>query len=521
MKKIYILAMFTIATITSAQTKKTTTASKPKQATTSKQITYQSVTVGNQVWMTKNLDVSTFRNGDPIPQAQTSPAWRKAAQEKKPAWCYYQLSKEEAKRFGNAEQCKIYGKLYNYYAVSDPRGLAPEGWQIANEKDWRTLMQYAEDNISVNSDLDLSYSRQRALSSKKGWFSLYDLYEVKQGLDLFGLNIPPAGNRWERGDFEHIGSEANLIVNDSKFYSDRFQSESIKVLQIMETTCTIYEGGLDLGDGYSVRCVKAKEYEPTAQDYYNNGYNKFKVKDYNGSIEEYTKAIALAPDSFLLYYSRGNSKAWLDKWEEAKIDFEKSWKLIQSQNLYNDDNVKLVLFGLGNAYYNSNSETSCFYFNEALKYGSEGAKEFVKKCNEEKVNELIKSGSTKLTNKDIKGAIEDFNKSIEFSPNKKCGTCLSWKAYAEVTAENWNSAILDYLRAWEIIKIGNYNDETKGNTLLSLAYSYFKVNNLDSACYFFKEAVKYKNIMAQEYIDKYCNKGEKVLDKEPALQKGF
>lgn len=525
MKKVYILLMLVIAAFGTAQVKKPTKAvnqtkpikqAKPAQKPAVKQTSFPSVAIGDQVWMSKNLDVSTFRNGDPIPQAQTSPAWRKAAQEKKPAWCYYQLSKEESKRFGNAEQCKIYGKLYNYHAVSDPRGLAPEGWQIANENDWRTLMQYAEDNISVNNDLDLSYSKQRAFSSKKGWFSLYNLYDVKQGLDLFGLNIPPAGNRWARGDFEYIGSEANLIVNDSKL-----SAESIKVLQIMETTCKIYEGGLDLGDGYSVRCVKAKEYEPTAQDYFNNGNTKYNAKDYNGAIEEYTKAIALSPDSFLCYYSRGNTKTWLNKWDEARIDFEKSWELIQSQNLYEDSSVKNVLLGLGSAYYYSNRETSCYYYNEAVKYGSEEANEYVKKCNEEKVNELLKSGDIKRTNKDFKGAIEDFTKSIELSSNKECSFCFSEKAYTEIAMEDWNSAILDYLRSWEIMKKGNYNDESKGNTLLSLAYSYLKANSLDNACYFFKEAAKYKNLKAQGYIDKYCNKGEKVLEKEPELQKGF
>jgi uncharacterized protein (TIGR02145 family) len=510
MKKIYILAMFTIATITSAQTKKTTTASKPKQATTSKQITYQSVTVGNQVWMTKNLDVSTFRNGDPIPQAQTSPAWRKAAQEKKPAWCYYQLSKEEAKRFGNAEQCKIYGKLYNYYAVSDPRGLAPEGWQIANEKDWRTLMQYAEDNISVNSDLDLSYSRQRALSSKKGWFSLYDLYEVKQGLDLFGLNIPPAGNRWERGDFEHIGSEANLIVNDSKL-----SAESIKVLQIMETTCTIYEGGLDLGDGYSVRCVKAKEYEPTAQDYFNNGNTKFNAKDYNGAIEEFSKAIELSPDSFLCYYYRGNMKGWLKNWNEARIDYEKSWKLVQAQNLYNDSNVKYLLFQLG--VYTQEREKSCYYHNEAVKYGSEEAKEYGKKCNEEKINDLIKSGYAKQTNKDYEGATIDFTKILDLDRNSYLA--FIYKGNVKGEQNKWHDAIVDYEASWNIIKTNNlYQESSVKDLLLNLGYAYLTINNKESGCFYLNEAFKYGSEAAKQYIDKCDQERSDALLKSGILK---
>jgi uncharacterized protein (TIGR02145 family) len=517
MKKFYIFAMLVITTLATAQAKKTTSGAKPAQTTAPKETSYPTVTIGNQVWMTKNLDVSTFRNGDPIPRAQTSPQWLKAISEKKPAWCYYQVPNADVKDFGNPEQSKKYGKLYNYYAISDPRGLAPKGWEIANGNEWNTLIQYVKDNVTQSELYFMTYITD-ALKSKSGWYNKYASVPMKQGLDTFGLNLLPAGSRDTNAFFIDIGSNAQFIINEPIFKNDRYE-DNVEVFFLTEIDYSF--GSLELDGSFSVRCVKAKEYEPTAQDYYNKGTTKNNAKDYNGAIEEYTKAINLSPDSFLCYYSRGNAKAWLNKWDEAKIDFEKSWKLIQAQNLYKDDNVKLVLFGLGNAYYNSNSETSCFYFNEAVKYGSEGAKEYVKKCNEEKVNELIKSGSTKLTNKDIKGAIEDFNKSIEFSPNKECGTCLSWKAYAEVTAENWNSAIVDYLRAWEIIKIGNYNDETKGNTLSSLAYSYFKVNNLDSACYFFKEAVKYKNTQSQEYVNKYCNKGEKVLEKEPGLQKGF
>lgn len=508
--------MFTIATITSAQIKKTTAASKPKQATTSKEITYQSVTIGNQVWMSKNLDVSTFSNGDPIPQAQTSPAWRKAAKEKKPAWCYYQVPNEDIKYFGNPEQTKKYGKLYNFYAISDPRGLAPKGWQIPNEKDWIELLQYVENNVQ-HDEYNTIQNVAKALKSKSGWFDKNAWAKLDQGSDMFGLNILPAGERGSEMNafFEQIGSTTQIIVNEPIFQDDG-NDDVVEVFFLTDTDHSFVK--LSPGDGFSVRCVKAKEYQPTAQDYYNNGYAKFNAKDYNGAIEEYTKAIALSPDSFLCYYSRGNSKAWLDKWDEARIDFEKSWKLIQSQNLYKDPSVNLVLFGLGNAYYNSNKETSCFYFNEALKYGSEGAKEFVKKCNEEKVNELLKSGYSKLTNKDFQGAIKDYTNSIELSPNKECLVCFFQRAETNGAMENWNSAVLDYLSTWRIIKKGNYNDETKATALLSLGYAFSKINNLDYACYFLNEAVKFKSTKAKEYMDKLCNKGEKVLEKEPEVQ---
>lgn len=79
-------------------------------------------------WMDKNLDVSTFRNGDPIYEASTDEEWKNAYKNSEPAWCYYE---------------KENGKLYNCYAVNDQRGLAPEGWHIPNKKEWKENISYS------------------------------------------------------------------------------------------------------------------------------------------------------------------------------------------------------------------------------------------------------------------------------------------------------------------------------------------------------------------------------------------
>ena len=93
----------------------------------------QTVTIGTQVWMTENLDVAEFRNGDPIPEAKSNDEWFRAGREGKPAWCYYN---------NNSENGFKYGKLYNWYAVNDTRGLAPDGWRIPTDKDWVILAKY-------------------------------------------------------------------------------------------------------------------------------------------------------------------------------------------------------------------------------------------------------------------------------------------------------------------------------------------------------------------------------------------
>lgn len=83
--------------------------------------------IGNQEWMSQNLNIESFRNGDPIPQAQSNEEWENMGKNGQPAWCYY----------NNDPVNSQYGKLYNWYAVNDSRGLAPEGYHVpTNEEVW-------------------------------------------------------------------------------------------------------------------------------------------------------------------------------------------------------------------------------------------------------------------------------------------------------------------------------------------------------------------------------------------------
>jgi uncharacterized protein (TIGR02145 family) len=92
-----------------------------------------SVKIGNQTWQAENLYVDRFRNGDLIPEVRTAEEWKAAGERGEPAWCYYE---------NDPKNGKIYGKLYNWYAVNDSRGLAPEGWHIPTDEEWTTLTDY-------------------------------------------------------------------------------------------------------------------------------------------------------------------------------------------------------------------------------------------------------------------------------------------------------------------------------------------------------------------------------------------
>jgi hypothetical protein len=93
-----------------------------------------SVTICDQTWSLYNLDVETYRNGDPIPQVTDGTAWANLTTG---AWCYY---------LNSSANGVVYGKLYNWYAVNDPRGLAPEGWHIPSLREFNYLISQTLDN---------------------------------------------------------------------------------------------------------------------------------------------------------------------------------------------------------------------------------------------------------------------------------------------------------------------------------------------------------------------------------------
>ena len=91
---------------------------------------YTSIKINGVEWMKKNLNVSKYKNGDVIPQVSDAAAWSALTTG---AWCYYE---------NDSANGPVYGKLYNWYAVNDPRGLAPAGWHIPTDVEWSSLTTF-------------------------------------------------------------------------------------------------------------------------------------------------------------------------------------------------------------------------------------------------------------------------------------------------------------------------------------------------------------------------------------------
>ncbi len=138
------------------------------------------VVIGKQVWMNKNLSVIKFRNGDPIPEVKLKSKieWQKAsaelAQRAEPAWCYYNFDS------ANGEK---YGILYNWYAVNDPRGLAPVGYHIPSNKEWEELQEY----------LGGVWKAGKKMKSNNGWNATGDFHYNANGTNSSGFSAFPGG----------------------------------------------------------------------------------------------------------------------------------------------------------------------------------------------------------------------------------------------------------------------------------------------------------------------------------------
>ena len=178
------------------------------------------VTIGAQVWTTQNLNVSTYRNGNAIPQITNATDWANATQG---AWCYYN---------NDPANGSIYGKLYNWYAVNDPRGLAPAGYHIPTDAEWTTLQN------TLGTDAGIQ------MKSTSGWDS------IGNGTNSTGFEGLPGGGRNFDGTFNGIGI-------GGYWWSSTENSTTFAWLRMLYFNVSSVNGGYwGKEAGFSVRCIK-------------------------------------------------------------------------------------------------------------------------------------------------------------------------------------------------------------------------------------------------------------------------
>lgn len=177
---------------------------------------FKSVKIGNQYWMTKNLDVDCYLNGDSILQVENP---KDLENIKMGACCY-----------------DSFGKLYNWYAINDDRGLAPEGFKIPNKDDWKALFEITyqmliDENPNLPSmipEFNLIVDRLFILIN-----DLIDIRGAKPSHHLFWTST-------------EINNEEAVYVNFNRVWSPEF---------FLHSSNSDY-GSCAKKSGYYVRCIK-------------------------------------------------------------------------------------------------------------------------------------------------------------------------------------------------------------------------------------------------------------------------
>lgn len=192
---------------------------------------YKSITIGNQTWMAENLNCEKFRNGDIIPEAKTNEEWVKAAENKSPAWCYYNNDPANGLK---------YGKLYNWYAINDLRGIAPIGWHVPKNSEWKSLAIY------------LGGDEIAGLKMKNTTGYKWD----QNGNNTSGFSGFPGGMRIYHGAFYSIGSNGYWWCSDDQIITHRFLSYFSNNLFTGTINTDQSSNDRSKKEGLSIRCVK-------------------------------------------------------------------------------------------------------------------------------------------------------------------------------------------------------------------------------------------------------------------------
>ncbi len=218
---------------------------------------YQTVIIGDQEWMVENLRVTRYNNGNAIPTGLNGADWGDTTEG---AYAIHPHASIDGLNSDN-EVVAAYGKLYNWYAVDDARGLCPAGWSVPGNADWTQLIDYvvaqgfpntAPTVISAGNALKSCRQIGSPLDGEcnTNTHPRWNSHSTHYGFDEFGFSALPGGARWSHGGFGYIGLAGY-------WWSSSEYSPSKAWHQYMRSHLgTIYSNELTKVNGYSVRCVR-------------------------------------------------------------------------------------------------------------------------------------------------------------------------------------------------------------------------------------------------------------------------
>ena len=153
---------------------------------------YGIIQIGNTWWMSENLRTTRYCNGDTIPTNLSNTQWENTTSG---AYAIYSHDKVDGIN-SEEEMVNAYGKLYNWYAVDDPRGICPEGWHVPTNEDFAILINHLGKVREAGEKLSSSRVRPNPHPRWRGRF--------RSGTNESGFSAFPAGQRAPRGGYSGI-----------------------------------------------------------------------------------------------------------------------------------------------------------------------------------------------------------------------------------------------------------------------------------------------------------------------------
>ncbi|MFC2086501.1 FISUMP domain-containing protein, partial [Bacteroidota bacterium] len=187
---------------------------------------YNIVKIGNQWWMQENLNVSTYLNGDPIPNVTDNAEWENLTTG---GHCYYNND--------SVSYSSTYGALYNWYTVNDSRKLCPIGWNVPSDAEWTIL-------TDTLGGLSVAGSKMKEIGT-----TLWSFHNT-DATNESGFTALPAGHRSNDGTF-------NSLSIDAFFWSSTENDSSFAWTHYLSTNYSGVNRHYYIKDiGFSVRCLK-------------------------------------------------------------------------------------------------------------------------------------------------------------------------------------------------------------------------------------------------------------------------
>lgn len=197
---------------------------------------YRTIAIGDQVWMAQNLKARHYNNGDAIPTGLSNNDWQTTSSG---AVAIYPQDGEIITTEDG--MLRLYGAIYNWYAVNDGRNICPSGWRVASYEEWLTLINnyggadYAGGKLKSTGEIEsgsgIWYSPNTGATNESNFLAV------------------PGGHKNSLGDFYNLGAEANWWTYDA--YDASF---GLNVRINNNSTSTVLNA-LNKNDGYAVRCI--------------------------------------------------------------------------------------------------------------------------------------------------------------------------------------------------------------------------------------------------------------------------